>query len=290
VSLRLKPVINPVAIWVAVAATSAAAFVAVALDAPVGLRLIASAVLLLVPGVGLMRLLLPPDEDRGADPALAIPLSLVLGVLVWLGATMGLNGFGIPLGPVTVALTVTAAGLVVAGAAIARGGGVPRPLASMRETVTRHYRSAAAVVATGVLLCGATALAVALIPTPTPPYTTVGFVDDKPFGDGAPVVTAGSMVRLNWVVRGFGCQLSPTLTSVRLAVDGAPVGDVAVDVSPDTTTDVAEASGAISGAVTFPAPAEIGRHTVELSVLPTAKDGTDVPMPGSISTSLEVTA
>ena len=288
--MRLKRAINPVLIWVAVAAASFAAFAAVALDAPVGLRLIASVVLLLVPGVGLMRLLLPRGEDRGSDVALAIPLSLVLGVLTWLGAAMALNAFGIPLDATRTALTLTGAGLVVAGAAIARGGGVPRPLASMRAAVSRHHRSAIAVVATGVLLCGATALAVALIPTPTSPYTTVGFVDDKPFGDGAPVVAAGSMVRLNWVVRGFGCQLSPTLTSVRLAVDGVPVGDVAVDVSPDTTTDVAEASGAISGAVTFPAPAEVGTHNIELSVLPTAQDGTDVPMPGYISTSLEVTA
>jgi len=288
--LRLKRAINPALIWVAVAATSLAAFAAVALDAPVGLRLIASAVLLLVPGVGLMRLLLPRDEDRGSDGALAIPLSLVLGVLVWLGAAMALNGFGIPLAPATIALTVTGAGLVVAGAAIARGGSIPRPLASMRDAVSRHHRSAVAVVATSVLLCGATAVAVALIPTPAPPYTTVGFVDDKPFGDGAPVVTAGSMVRLNWVVRGFGCQLSPALTSVRLAVDGVPVSDVAVDVSSDTSTDVAEASGALSGAVTFPAPAEVGTHTVELTVLPTAQDGTDVPMPGFISTNLEVTA
>lgn len=288
--LRLKRAINPVLIWVAVAATSLAAFAAVALDAPVGLRFIASAVLLLVPGVGLMRLLLSRDEDRGSDGALAIPLSLVLGVLVWLGAAMALNGFGIPLAPATMALTVTGAGLAVAGAAIARGGGVPRPLASMRDAVSRHHRSAVAVVVTGALLCGATTLAVALIPTPSAPYTTVGFVDDKPFGDGAPAVTAGSMVRLNWVVRGFGCQLSPALTSVRLAVDGVPVNDVAVDVSPDTTTDVAEASGELSGAVTFPAPAEVGKHTVELAVLPTAQDGTDVPMPGYISTSLEVTA
>lgn len=149
-----------------------------------------------------------------------------------------------------------------------------------------RYRTAAAVVTTAALLTGATAAAIALIPTPTAPYTTVAFTDDTPFGDRVPVAAAGSTVRLEWVVRGFGQHLSPALTSVRLAVDGVPISDVAVDMSPDTT----DASASISGAVTFPAPVVPGRHIVDLFVQPTAQDGSDVPGPGYVSTPLEVTA
>jgi hypothetical protein len=289
--LRLKRAVNPVLIWLAVAAVSLAAFAAVALEAPVGLRLVASAVLLLVPGIGLVRVLLPPrNADGDSDAALVLPLSLLLGVLAWLGAVMALSGFGIDLSPTTIALTLTGAGVVFTGLAIAQGDGVPRPIASMRGIVSRHYRDTIAVVATGLLLGGATAVAVELIPTPTSPYTTIGLVDNTPFGDSAPVAAAGSMVRLNWVVRGFGCELSPALTSIRLAIDGVSVGDVAVDVSPDTTPDVEEASASISGAVTFPAPTETGKHTVQLFVLPIARDGADVPTPGYVSTPLVVTA
>jgi hypothetical protein len=288
--LRLKRAINPMLSWVAVAAASLASFAAVALQAPVGLRLVASAVLLLVPGVGLVRLLLPRNVDRGSDAALVVPLSLLLGVLAWLGAVMALNACGVSLDPTTIALTLTGAGVAFAALAIARGGGVPRPVASMRGMISRHHRNAIAVVTTGLLVGGATAVAVELIPTSTSPYTTIGFVDNTPFGDRAPVAVAGSMVRLNWVVRGFGYELSPALTSVRLAIDGVPTGDVAVDVSADTTPDVEEAAATISGAVTFPAPTEIGKHTVQLFVLPTARDGADVPTPGYVSTPLEVTA
>ncbi|TQR86300.1 hypothetical protein D8S82_12000 [Mycobacterium hodleri] len=275
---------NPVLIQVGVAIATVAAFAAVALQAPVGVRIVASAVLVIAPGIGLARLLLPRREIRGSDGALVIPLSIVLGMLVWLGAAMGLHAFGVKLGPTAIALTLTGVGLILAGLAIRSG--VRRPEAVREAPAVGRYRTAAAVVTTAALLTGATAAAIALIPTPTAPYTTVAFTDDTPFGDRVPVAAAGSTVRLEWVVRGFGQHLSPALTSVRLAVDGVPISDVAVDMSPDTT----DASASISGAVTFPAPVVPGRHIVDLFVQPTAQDGSDVPGPGYVSTPLEVTA
>lgn len=273
---------------ISVVAASLLALAAVVYEAPVGIRLIAAAVLLLVPGVALMRLLLPRKEVRGTDPALVIPLSMLLGVLAWLGVVLLLNGFGVRLSPTTMAATLTAFGLLLAGWTIKRAGLVEPGVAPVRRALTRRARTAAAVLTAAALLTGAAGLAVAVIPTPSAPYTTLGFVDDKPFGAGTPVVAAGSTVRLNWVVRGFGCVLSAALTSVRLAIDGVPVGDVAVDVSPVATPDVDGSSGSISGAVTFAAPTDTGKHTVELFVLPTAADGIDLPAPGYISTLLEV--
>lgn len=276
---KLENPVRPALIRVGVVIASVAAFAAVALHAPVGVRLIASAVLLIVPGIGLARLLLPRKESRGSDGALVIPLAIVLGMLVWLGVAMGLNAFGVKLGSTAIALTLTGVGLVLAGLAIRR------PLALRGAPAVGRYRTAAAVVTAAALLTGATAAAIALIPTPTAPYTTVAFVDDAPFGDRAPAAAAGSTVRLEWVVRGYGAMLSPAQTSVRLAVDGVPISDVAVDMSPDTTA----ASASISGAVTFAAPVVPGRHTVDLFVQPTAQDGSDVPGPGYLSTPLEVT-
>ena len=281
--LKLESPVHPALIRVGVVIASVAAFGAVAFQAPVGVRVIASAVLLIVPGIGLARLLLPRTETRGSDGALVIPLSIVLGMLVWLGAAMGLHAFGVKLGTTAIALTLACVGLVLASLAIRPG--VRRPLTLRGAPAVGRYRTAAAVVTTAALLTGATAAAIALIPTPTAPYTTVAFVDDTPFGDRAPVAAAGSTVRLEWVVRGFGRTLSPAQTSVRLAVDGVPLSDVAVDMSPDTT----DASASISGAVTFSAPVVPGRHTVDLLVQPIARDGSDVPGPGYVSTPLEVT-
>jgi hypothetical protein len=286
--LKLKHTPHPALIWLGVAAASLAAFAAVILHAPMGWRLVAAAILLLVPGVGLARLLLPRNEVRGIDGALVIPLSVLLGVLSWLGVAMALNAFGVRLSPMTIALTLTVAGLVFTGLAIRPG--IPRPVAATRTVALRRYRTAAAAVTAAVLLSGATAGAVALIPTPKAPYTTVAFVDNTPFGDRAPLAAPGSMVRLQWIVRGFGRSLSPALTSVRLAIDGVPVSDVAVDINPDTAPDITEASAALSGAVTFSAPVAPGKHTVDLFVQPTAQDGSDVPTPGYVSTSLQVTA
>jgi len=282
--LKLEHPVHPALIQVGVAIATVAAFAAVVLQAPVGVRLVASAVLVIVPGIGLARLLLPRNETRGVDGALVIPLSIVLGILVWLGAAMGLHAFGVKLGPTAIALTLSGVGLILAG--LAMRSGARRPVAVRGAPVSSRCRTAAAVVTTAALLTGATAAAIALIPTPTAPYTTVVFTDDTPFGDRVPVAAAGSPVRLEWVVRGFGQNLSPALTSVRLAVDGVPIRDLAVDMSPDT----ADESAAISGAVTFPAPVVPGRHTVDLFVQPTAQDGSDVPGPGYVSTPLEVTA
>ena len=282
--LKLEHPVHPALIQVGVALATAAAFAAVALQAPVGVRLVASTVLVIVPGIGLARLLLPRNETRDPDGALVIPLSIVLGMLVWLGAAMGLHAFGVKLGPTAIALTLTGVGLILAG--LAMRSGARRPAAVPGAAVVGRYRTAAAVVTTAALLTGATAAAIALIPTQTTPYTTVAFTDDTPFGDRVPAAAAGSPVRLEWVVRGFGQNLSPALTSVRLAVDGVPISDVAVDMSPDT----ADESAAISGAVTFAAPVVPGRHTVDLFVQPTAQDGSDVPGPGYVSTPLEVTA
>jgi hypothetical protein len=92
-------------------------------------------------------------------------------------------------------------------------------------------------------------------------------------------------VRLNWAVRGYSTELSRDLTRVSVMVDGQPVDDIAVDLGPVTDGDTPGATSLLQGAVTFPAPADPGRHDVVLTVVPDAEPAAE---PGPLRTTVEV--
>ncbi|MBB5163307.1 hypothetical protein [Mycobacterium sp. AZCC_0083] len=259
------------------------AVVVVALESPAALRIPAMIVLLLIPGAALVRLLTGPAAGASADRAVRLPLSVLLGILLWLAVALLLDAFGIALRPPTLALGAGITGLallVLAGVARrpARQSSTPQAVAAR---TTKTLRSAVAVAGAALVIVAAACGAAMMLGKPVERYTTLGFVDSKPFTGEIPAITQGQTVRLNWVLRGVGCIPSSALTSVRLTVDGDAVGDIAVDIDGD-------ADQTLTGAVTFTAPIEPGRHTVELAVLPAAGDGTPLPEPGYVSTFLEV--
>lgn len=258
------------------------AVLVVTLNMPAVVRIPALAILLLVPGSALARLL-SGDSTNGAGGAMRTALSILLGILLWLGIALLLNVFGISLQPMHLALGVGVSGLLLAALAGAR----PRRIEdsstphAFSGRVPKRMRSAASVAIAGVFIAVAAWCATAMVGTPTTRYTTLGFVDNKPFAGEIFTAAPGQAVRLNWVLRGVGCIPSPELTSVRLVIDGKPVGDIAVDISSDT-------SGKLTGAVTFTGPITPGQHEIELVVVPAADDGTPLPSPGYVSTFLEV--
>jgi hypothetical protein len=257
------------------------AVVVITLDLSMVVRLPALLALLLLPGFSLTRLLL--GESQGPDDrAERAALSVLLGVLVWLAVSLLLDALGSSLG------TSLALGVGAVGLALVTLHGFRRTPAPRRSTpqsvavrTTSTLRSGTSIAITAAVMVAAAAVAATMITKPVERYTTLGFVDNKPFAGEVPVVAEGEAVRLNWVLRGFGCTPSPLLTRVRLAVDGNSVGDVAVDTS-------ASAAGTLTGAVTFTAPRTPGRHLVELALLPADEAGTPLPGPGYVSTFLEV--
>lgn len=259
------------------------AIVIVALESPVALRIPALLALLCIPGAALVRLLTRNVVDNPNDRAVRIPLSVLLGILLWISVALLLNAFGIPLGPMSLALGAGVTGLVLVVLAEfrhhpARDASSPRALA---EKVTKTLRSGAGLALTTLAIAAAACCAVLIVGKPVDRYTTLAFVDNKPFTGEVPIVTPGEAIRLNWVLRGVGCVPSPTLTSVRLTVDGNAVGDIAVDIDDDH-------DGILTGAITFTGPIVPGRYEVELAALPAADDGIALPAPGYVSTYLEV--
>lgn len=278
----LRPIrrINPRSVATATALVLAA--LVVTIEPPVAVRIPALLVLLLLPGVTLVRLLVGDKADSTVGQAVRAPLSVLLGVLIWLAVALLLNAFGAPLG------TRSALGVGAVGLALVTVDGTRRRPPPHRRTpqaittrVMTTIRSGTSVAVAAAVIVAATVVAAKTITKPDERYTTLGFVDDKPFGGEVPVVARGDAVRLNWVLRGFGCVPSPVLTSVRLAVDGDAIGAVAVDIASDPV-------GTLIGAVTFTAPARPGRHFVELAVRPAGEGGTPLPEPGYVSTFLEV--
>ena len=273
---RIPP---PGASFILAASAFGAAVLVVAVQAPAALRLPALAALSLIPGVALMRLLLGGAQGHLRERAVRLPLAALLGLLVWLGAALSLNGIGVPLEPRNLALAVGAIGLV-----LVTTDGILRSTDGRTRTPRSTWLAATRGAGIGVsivVLAAAAYVASTLIVTPVERYTTLGFTDDKPYAGEVPLVTHARPVRLNWALRGFGCRPSPTLTSVRLAVNGVATDAVAVD-----TTETP--NGTISGAVTFTAPDRPGRYLVELTVVPTAQDGVALPAPGYVSTFVEV--
>ncbi|MDT5080774.1 MAG: hypothetical protein QOJ80_5411 [Mycobacterium sp.] len=263
------------------------AVLAVIAESPVPLRILALVVLLMVPGVTLVRLLTGGDPDSPRDPAVRVPLAILLGILVWLAVALSIDAVGLPLASTGLALGVGACGL---GLAIVAGlrrepRSEPRSVHVTTMRASRAYPAFVSVLAAAVVVAVAAYLASTMITRPVERYTTLGLSDNKPYAGETPAVRPRDAVRLNWILRGFGCTPSPTLTRVRLTVDGVAMDGVAVDLGTDETSD---GGATLDGAVTFTAPAVIGRHLVELAVLPAADGGAPLPEPGYVSTFLEV--
>ncbi len=119
-------------------------------------------------------------------------------------------------------------------------------------------------------------------------YTSLNLVDSAPFQAQPYAARPSQMLRINWVMRGFGYTFAPKLTSVQLRLDGVPVDDVAVDLGPVRDADLPDGTGTLAGAVTFPCPRKPGLHRVELTVRPAADDGAELPQPGFLTTDVEV--
>jgi hypothetical protein len=261
-------------------AALAAGVALVVLDAPPLLRWPALPLLIIAPGAAAVAALY-----GGRDPAVRLPLSVVLGVALALLAALGVHLAGIPITATSLAVGVAALGLAatVAALVVRRRTGDARPPAGAVVTV----RAGAAVLAASAVLAGAVGIAVAVQPAPRDRYTALSFLDPQQF-TGPVAAAPGRDVRLNWALDAYGAQLSPALTRLQLDVDGQPVDDVAVDLSPLTTMDGADST--LTGGVTFSAPQRPGRHVVTLTVLPAAEDSDagPLPAPGPLSTAIEV--
>ena len=268
---------------------------------PVALRLACVAVLVGIPGVALVRLMLGRSRrpqrdgepfDRGSDPAVRATLAVLLGILLSLFVTLALNTARVRISGASVAISVGAAGLVLLIAARCQRLGRKAPgqkhSAALPLIRPATLRTVAALTCCAAALAAAFAVANALQPPEQNRYTSLNFLDSKPFSADRDVVAPADPVRIDWVIRGVGYEFSPRLTSVEVRVDGSPVEDVAVDLGTVTPPDISGATGAMVGAVTFPAPRAAGRHSVLLTVHPVSGDGVPLPDPGFLTTSVEV--
>lgn len=261
-------------------------------QAPWPLRIVAAAVLVILPGAALTTLLFGERED----PAIRLPLTVVFGLMLWLVVALILNLIGTSINAPSLAIGVGVVGLpatIERQRRRLRGGHAFT--ADVGAAATVPGAPAHRIKAVGAVICSVAAIAVALIvaeaiqPHHADRYTSLGFIDTPQFVDGRAAGAApGGQVRLNWVVRGYGYDMSTSSASVTVTVDGSPVDNVAIDVSPSTEPDEPGATSTVAGAVTFAAPIEQGRHVVAVTVVPATADGTAVPAPGFISTVLEV--
>ena len=276
-------------------------------NSPAPLRIFCIPILLLTPGVALTTLLLgavrplaypldgPAPADRRADPAVRIPLSVLLGILVCLFVTLALHILGIRITATHLALGVGVTSVIlVIGAAlrwtIIDGGAGGNTGQASTDTSRSHraVRVLAAAVCSAAVLASAVIAGRAVQPHHDDQYTSLAFVDSRPYAAERYVVAAGTLIRLNWVVRGFGYDFTGGPTSVEVRVDGTSIENAAVDLGPVTGPDIAGATGARTGAVTFTAPAAPGRHSVQLIVSPVSEGGTDLPAPGFLTTFVQV--
>ena len=260
-------------------------------QAPWPVRIVAAVMLVTLPGAAVTALLF----GEQADPAIRLPLTALLGLLLWLAVALMLNLAGISISAASLAIGV---GLVGLPATIERQR---RRIRSGRGTATDtgigaidprafgdRLKGPGAVVCSIAPIVVAIIVAVAIQPDHTERYTSLGFTDTGQFVEDRVDAAPGGEVRLNWAVRGYGYGLSTSSASVGVTIDGSPVDDLAVSVSPSTEPDEPGATSTVAGAVTFAAPATPGKHVVALTVVPAAADGTSISAPGFISTALEV--
>jgi hypothetical protein len=278
--------------------------------APSAPRWIALVVLVVVPGVNVVRLMFgrvsatPHRHDvasPGADAVVRALLAAVFGITVslFVALTQSITGMAITAASLAIGVGVVTMVLSVAswrqdmsrrGQVDEPGGVRAAPRTSVVVEVATRWPTMASVAGGGAAVVLAFVIADAAQPQVPERYTSLGFVDSKPFSAERHVVAPATLVRLDWLLRGFGCDISPPLTSVQVRVDGTPADDVALDIGPLTAPGIAGATGAITGAVTFPAPRAPGRHPVVVTVVPAAADGTPLPDPGFLTAFVEVGA
>jgi len=263
--------------------------------APAASWLVALPTLVMVPGHAAVRLVYGARDattqdpatapaEPSADPALRALLTVLAGVLLPLAVVLGLNLAGMSITTSSVACVVGAAGLALVCAATVwsagETGGTPfDPFVSSRR------KSALGIVGAAAALIAALGLAVAIQPSATQRYTTLGFLDANAFTAKGYSAAPLAPVRVNWIVNGFGCDIAADMTTVQVQVDGTAIDDVLVDLGTVTSTPT---GSALTGSATFPAASQTGRHSVRITILTGTRDGSAVPQPGFITTTLEV--
>jgi hypothetical protein len=264
--------------------------------APAALWLVALPTLVIVPGHAAVRLVYGARDattqdpatapaEPSADPALRALLTVLAGVLLPLAVVLALNLAGMSITTSSVACVVGAAGLALVCAAtvwIPAGETVGTP---SDPFVSSRRKSALGIVGAAAALIAALGLAVAIQPSASQRYTTLGFLDANAFTTNGYSAAPLAPVRVNWVLNGFGCDIVADMTTVQVQVDGAAVDDVLVDLGTVTSTPT---SSALTGSATFPAAPQTGRHSVRITILTGTRDGSAVPQPGFITTTLEV--
>ncbi|WP_141562642.1 hypothetical protein [Mycobacterium neglectum] len=261
-------------------------------QAPWPVRIVAAGVLMILPGAALTRLLFGEREDQ----AIRLPLTVLFGLMLWLATALILNLIGTSINATSLAIGVGVVGLPATVASQwRRSHNVHTYTADVGTTATLPGEPRRRMKDVGAVICSVAAIALALVvaeaiqPHHVERYASLGFIDTPQFVDGRIADAApGGQVRLNWVLRGYGYDLSTTSASVSVTVDGSPVDNVAIDVGPSTEPDEPGATSTVDGAVTFAAPMNRGGHVVAVTVVPATTDGTAVPAPGFISTVLEV--
>lgn len=265
-------------------------------NAPTALRFVALPALVVVPGRAAVRLIYGArgaatrdpaavPTDPSADPALGALLTVLAGVLLPLAVVLALNLAGTTITTSSVACAVGAAGLTLVCAAAVWAPASETVWAPTRMLAVNRRKYALGIVGAAAAVIAALVLAVTIQPSAAERYTTLGFLDANAFATKGYSAARLASVRVNWVINGFGCEIAADVTTVQVQVDGAAVDDVLVDLGTVSSTPT---SSSLTGSATFPAPSQTGRHSVRLTILTGTRDGSAVPQPGFITTTLEV--
>lgn len=304
-----RPARSAVVSVAVLAAATATAFTPL----PLALNVAALAALVIIPGAAAVDVLLSEGcgvlhPGRGRSPrslrplledrAIRLPLAVVLGAVGMLAVALALNAAGMPIRSTSVAAGTAALGalLIVARLVITVGTrhNSPSPVIAGDDVRTGTgpirptLRAIAAVGASAAVIVGAVAGAVALQPKVPEAYTTLTFLDANWLSAPEQPVQAGLPVRINWEMRSFGYLPDAQLTAAEVQVDGSAVEDTAVDIGAPTLATAPGQPTVLDGSVTFPAPAEPGRHLVQVSVYPYAHQGLSEREPVMLTGFLEV--
>lgn len=260
------------------------AIAVIQLQTPRVITLAALAVLTLVPGYALIRLVLGETSPRPllADAAIRLPLTVVFGVVTLLAVTFILDIAGVPIRTTTVAVGVALSGAaLVLGAAMRR---LPRYGPSPRA-LTRPFLGA---VAAASVLAAAVAAAIWLQPKNNESFTTITFADESWLTQPNQPVAAAAPVRINWIMRSFGYLPDPEATGVEVMIDGSPLTSIGLDFDEPTVPAGPDQPAQMGGAVTFAAPATPGEHLVSVTVYPRAVNALEERQPVMLTGRLKV--
>lgn len=285
---RLLPPSRSVRARVEVAAAQLSALTlaagAATLHTPLSVRLVCLAILALIPGSALTRLLLGESRHRPllADPAIRLPLTVIFGGITLLAVVFALNTAGVPLrtAPVAVGTALLGAVLVLCQAV--------RRLPRFGPGVAALRTPVLACTAAATVIAAAVAGAIAMQPTPADNYTTLTFADPSWLSDQTQAVVAETPVRINWILRSFGYVPDPETTAIEVRVDGRQSTSIAIDMGVPSAPTGPDQAVELGGAVTLPAPATPGRYRVSLAVYPHALTALGERAPVTLTAWLEV--